>query len=135
MKIEFIERFDIPSATAQQRGHGAHGKTWESPGLKAARAAWQALFEKHKPEKPLEGAITIQFILLYHRKGLDPDAVQPRVVRPDVDNLTKVIFDALMAAGVIRDDASIFNHHGVKLEYAGPSKVHFIIENWEEPTK
>lgn len=135
MRIEFTDRFDIPSATAQQRGHGAHGKTWPSLGLKAARAAWQALFERHRPKKPLEGAIAIQFILWYYRKGLAHDAVQPRVVRPDVDNLTKVIFDALMAAGVILDDASIFDHHGVKLEYAGPPKVHFIIENWEEPKK
>jgi len=135
MMIKFTEQFDIPSATAQQRGHGAHGKTWESPGLKAARAAWQALFERHRPEKPLEGAITIQFILWYHRKGLAPNAVRPRVVRPDVDNLAKVILDAFMAAWIIRDDAKIFDLHAVKLEHAGPSEVHFIIENWEEPNK
>ena len=132
MKIEFTECFDIPSATAQQRGHGAHGKTWESPGLKAARAAWQALFERHCPEKPLEGAITVTAIMYYYRKGLAKDQIQPRVVRPDIDNIAKVILDALMAAWIIRDDAKIFDLHAVKLEHAGPSMVHFTIENWEE---
>jgi len=131
MKIEFFEPFDIPSATAQQRGHGAHGRTWESPGLRAARAAWQALFEKHRPKYPLEGAITVTAIMYYYRKGLTNDQIQPRVVRPDIDNIAKVILDALMAAYIILEDARIFDLHVVKLQHSGPSMVHFTIENWE----
>lgn len=135
MMIKFTEQFDVPSTTAQQRGHGAHGKTWESPGLKAARAAWQALFERHRPEKPLPGPVAIQVMLCYHRRGLGEDQVNPRVVRPDLDNLVKVILDALMAANVILDDAKVCDLHAIKLEYGGPSMVQFKIEEWEEDAK
>lgn len=107
MKIEICELFDIPSATAQQRGHGAKGRTWKTPGLKAAQAAWRALFEKYKPEKPLDGPITTSIILSYHKKGVT-GGVEPKTTRPDADNLEKVINDALVAAGIIQDDSLIF---------------------------
>lgn len=121
MKIEFVEIFDIPLRNAQHRG------------LEAERAAWQALLERHCPPRPLTGPVTIQVMLYYHRKGeLMDDQVNPRVVSPDLDKLVKAIFDALMAANVILDDAKVCDLHAVKLEYGGPSMVQLKIEDWEE---
>ena len=124
MKIEFTERFDIPSATAQQRGHGAHGKTWESPGLKAARAAWQALFEKHRPKKPLEGAVEVCAILCYHAAV---GRFTPKTTRPDLDNLAKVIGDALMAAGIVAEDSTIYHWDIYKFNIPTEENVTFRI--------
>lgn len=124
MRIEFTDRFDIPSATAQQRGHGAHGKTWESPGLKAARAAWQAFFERHRPEKPLEGAIAVCAALFYHAAV---KRVTPKTTRPDLDNLAKVIGDALMAAGIVAEDSTIYHWDIYKFNTPTEENVAFRI--------
>ena len=120
MKIEFVESFDIPLPNAQHRG------------LEADRAAWQALLERHCPPRPLTGPVDINVMLCYHRRGLKKDQVNPRVVSPDLDKLVKAIFDALMAAKVILDDAKVCDLHAVKLEHGGPSMVQFKIEEWEE---
>ena len=66
MRFDFTERFDIPSGTAQTRGHGANGRTWKSPSHRKAAAAWQALFERHRPEKPISEAVCVFASLLYH---------------------------------------------------------------------
>lgn len=134
MKIEFTDRFDIPSATAQQRGHGAHGKTWKSPGLKAACAAWQALFEKHRPEKPLSGPIIVWADLFYHNAKA-PLTGCPKTTRPDYDNLAKVFNDALVAGGIVAEDKFIFDARTVKWEWPGIEMVHFVIRNWEDTIK
>ena len=132
MKIEFVERFDIPSATAQQRGHGAHGRTWASPGLQAARAAWRALFEKYRPERPLSGAISVTMVLYYHRMGTGAGKRFPKTTRPDIDNVVKVVLDALMAAGIIADDAAVFNVNAWKFAEIGAEHVQFSIMECRE---
>ena len=97
MTIDFTERFDIPSGTAQTRGHGANGRTWKSPSHRKAAAAWQALFERHRPEKPLSGPVTVYACLLYHNDKAGA-AGRPKTTRPDLDNLAKVFTDALVSA-------------------------------------
>ena len=127
--IEFAEEFDIPSGTAQTRGHGANGRTWKSPSHRRAAAAWQALFERHRPTTPLAGAIHVVAHLFYHRDGVG--GCFPRVARPDYDNLAKVFNDALVRAGVIADDACIF--HGETWKHDQdlfPEQVTFEI--WSE---
>lgn len=132
MKIEFLEFFDIPSATAQQRRHGANGRNWRTPGLKAAQAAWQALFEKYKPAKPMTGPVTVYACLLYHNDEAGA-AGRPKTTRPDYDNLAKVFDDALVSAGIVAEDKLIFDAHTIKWEWSGAEMVQFHIENREEP--
>ena len=108
MKIEFLEFFDIPSTTAQQRRHGANGRNWRTPGLKAAQAAWQALLEKHKPVTPMTGPVAVDISLIYHRKLSGREPIEPRIERPDCDNIVKVILDAMVRAGYFEDDRQVY---------------------------
>ena len=134
MTIDFTERFDIPSGTAQTRGHGANGRTWKSPSHRKAAAAWQALFEMHKPEKPLSVAVCVFASLLYHN-GKAGVAARPKTTRPDLDNLAKVFTDALMSAGIVAEDKLVWCLHVEKMEWRGPETVRFHLETEENPQK
>ena len=134
MIIDFTERFDIPSGTAQTRGHGANGRTWKSPSHRKAAAAWQALFERHRPEKPLSGPVTVYACLLYHNDKAGA-AGRPKTTRPDLDNLAKVFTDALVSAGIVAEDKLIFDARTIKWEWSGAEMVQFHIETEETPQK
>ncbi len=106
VEIEFIENFTIPSATPQQRKIGGKG-THPTEGLRLARATWQALLEKYRPERPMQDHAMLQVLLNYHTA--DPrKAGKPKTTRPDGDNLLKAIKDAATKAGWWRDDAIVY---------------------------
>ncbi len=105
MEIEFIENFTIPSATPQQRKIGGKG-THPTAGLKVARATWQALLEKHRPEKPMTKPVILGVKLYYHTKK---PGIHAKTTRPDGDNLLKIIKDAATKAGWWKDDALVFH--------------------------
>ena len=100
MRIEFTEKFAIPSATPQQRKLGGRG-THPTEGLRLARATWQALLERHTPfTKPV-----VLFVdLCYHHAT----KLGPKTTRPDGDNLLKIVKDAATKAGWWKDDALVF---------------------------
>ncbi|MBQ7649587.1 MAG: RusA family crossover junction endodeoxyribonuclease [Victivallales bacterium] len=106
MKIEFREEFDIPNSTPQQRKLGGKN-THPTAGLRYARAAWQALLERHRPPKPMDKSVMLHVTLNYHTADTRRDG-QPKTTRPDGDNILKIIKDAATRAGWWRDDAIVF---------------------------
>ena len=50
----------------------------------------------------------------YGRRGLRPSAPLGHAVRPDLDKLARAVLDALVGAGVIRDDAQVAELHATK---------------------
>ena len=99
-----LRNFDIPTATAQQRRHGANGRTWRSPGMTLAIATWKAALEPHTPAKPLEGPVKLCLSLHYHGRGKEP---RYKVTRPDLDNTAKVVIDVMTSLGFWHDDNQI----------------------------
>lgn len=110
MKIEFTEKFKIPSSTPQQRKLGG-GNTHPTAGLKLARASWQALLEKHKPVWPMTGPVQLLVLLYYHSKE---HVLYPKTTRPDGDNLLKIIKDAATKAGWWKDDNLVYDEHIIR---------------------
>ncbi len=127
MQISLNELFDIPSSTPQQRKLGSKG-THPTEGLRYARAAWQALLEKHRPTKPMEGPIRLNVTLLYHVKRKTP-FFAPKTTRPDGDNLLKIIKDAATRAGWWFDDAQVFREQIARYQTSGEETV--TIRAWE----
>lgn len=99
-----LANFDIPTATAQQRRHGANGRTWRSKGLTLAIATWRAALEQYAPEKPFEGPVKLCLSLHYHGKCKEPCY---KVTRPDLDNTAKVVTDVMTSVGFWKDDNQI----------------------------
>lgn len=103
MRIEFTEKFTIPSATPQQRKLGGRN-THPTDGLRLARATWQALLERYRPLAPFTKPVFLCVALFYHHAT----KLGPKTTRPDGDNLLKIIKDAATKAGWWKDDAIVY---------------------------
>jgi len=110
MKIEFTEKFAIPSSTPQQRKLGG-GNTHPTAGLKLARASWQALMERHAPATPMKNPIILTVKLYYYHSH---SIMSPKTTRPDGDNLLKIIKDAATRAGWWKDDNLVYDEHIIR---------------------
>lgn len=101
--IEFFHECKPPTATAQARRHNRSGATYMPPGTKRAAAQLRAIFERYAPTHPIEGAVVAK--LTWTFSGKRP---QPKITRPDLDNLGKLALDAATKAGYWHDDAQVF---------------------------
>ncbi len=112
--ICFFHECNPPTSTAQQRQFFGKGKTALTPAAKKASATWQAIVEQHKPEKPLQGALFVRIGVTWFKKT--DKAYIPRTVKPDVDNLAKLILDAMTKAGYWQDDKQVYNLNIAKFD-------------------
>jgi len=111
--ICFFHECNPPKSTAQQRQFFKKGNAL-TPAAKKASATWQAIVEQHKPEKPLQGALFVRIVVTWF-KNTDK-AYIPRTVKPDVDNLAKLILDAMTKAGYWQDDKQVYNLNIAKFD-------------------
>jgi len=114
--ICFFHECNPPTSTAQQRQFYGKGKTALTPAAKKAAATWHAIVEQHKPDKPLTGPIEVKLAVTWFKKGLRD--IVPRTTKPDVDNLAKLILDAMTKAGYWHDDNQVCDLRITK--YDGP---------------
>lgn len=135
MKIEFFHEFTPPTATAQGRRQNTHGGYQHAAG-RNAKAIFQAIFEKHVQEKPLRGALVLKVVATWpHTKESAQRARKtgriavPKTTRPDGDNYLKLLKDAVMDAGLIVDDANIYDEQ-IKRYYGELPGI--SVQLWEE---
>lgn len=102
--ICFFHECNPPTSTAQQRQFFKKGNALTQAAKKAS-ATWQAIVEQHKPIQPLTGPLTVKIGVSWFKKGLSE--VVPRITKPDVDNLAKLIMDAMTKAGYWQDDNQV----------------------------
>jgi len=103
--IEFFDACIIPTATAQQRRQTRTGG-YLPPAARNAKAFWQAFFEKHAPSEPMSGPLSLIITFTFRcRKGGKPDGY--KTTRPDLDNLLKLVQDAMTKCGYWQDDSQI----------------------------
>ena len=80
---------------------------------------------KHAPEKPLEGALSIQIKFFKPKPKSKPKNVIHWTTRPDLDNFIKII-DALNGVFWL-DDSQIVEMYATK-EYGDPARTEIIME-------
>lgn len=103
--ICFFHECNPPTSTAQQRQFFGKGKTALTPAAKKASATWQAIVEQHKPSIPFTGPISVTIVLSWTRKGQVMS--EPKTTKPDVDNLAKLILDAMTKSRYWNDDNQV----------------------------
>lgn len=107
----------IPTAQARAR-HGVvngHSMTFKSGAQRAAEQTLDALLALHAPEAPLMGAVTLEFRAVFPPpKSASKKAraamlrgVEPHTKKPDLDNLTKQLKDAMTRLQFWRDDRQV----------------------------
>lgn len=78
----------------------------------------ELLFE-YIPDKPFEGPLKVFIGWMYPHLKSTPkknlDKIIPCDKRPDIDNLTKNLFDTLTRLGFFIDDSQVFDLHFVKM--------------------
>lgn len=107
-RIEFFMPMIPPTVTHQEKKvRVVHGKPviYEPAELKAARVKLLGHLRRHRPQKPIEGAIRLVakwcFPRGQHRDG------EYRITKPDTDNLEKLLKDCMTASQFWKDDAQI----------------------------
>lgn len=87
--------------------------SWEGNAAGLAQREWGA-------QAPYDGAVRVVVRAVKGRRASDLKAKSPagrlwRLVKPDVDNVAKAALDALVMAGVLRDDTLVVILHGYSL--------------------
>lgn len=110
MTIEFFMPMDPPTVTHQEKQvRVVNGKPvfYEPQKLKAARQKLTAHLAQHKPDKPLEGGVklSVMWLFLPHNRHQKPGMY--RTIKPDTDNLQKLLKDCMTVVGFWKDDAQV----------------------------
>ncbi len=116
MTLDFFMPMIPPTVTHQEKSvHVVRGKPvfYEPAELKDARAKLTAHLGQHRPERPLEGAVELLTLWYFplteqHKSG------EPKITKPDTDNLQKLLKDCMTELGFWKDDAQVFNEKCVK---------------------
>ena len=109
MQLEFFMPMIPPEVTAQMHKVtvvGGKPRFYDPPEVKAARAKLTANLAKHRPERPAAGPVVLEVKWCFPR-GAHADG-EPRVTKPDTDNLQKLLKDCMTAVGFWADDAQVF---------------------------
>ena len=128
-KIEFFHACKPPRATAQQRQFFRNGKSALTPQAALAAATWQAIMELYRPVTPLIGPISVTIYVTWPGRGV----AGYKTTKPDADNLSKLILDAMTKSGYWEDDAEVSSLEIVK--YTGDMTGVYVLAGELEPTR
>ena len=95
-------------------------------GLKLAEAKWRAALAQYRPEKPLKGALSVEMRICWPTDGKHAQG-EPKVTKPDNDNVEKVVYDQLQSLGYFKDDSAIVDNRTMKM-WADPAGIYLRIE-------
>lgn len=119
-----------PTATAQQKGR-THSGVWYKPAnVKAAEDLYMAWLKIQRPAQPMEGALVLRVDFCFpankpHKPG------EPKITRPDTDNMVKLLKDCLTRSGYWLDDAQVAEETVLKIYDKDPG-IRIMIRGWNE---
>lgn len=130
MKHEFFEEVALPKTTKQMSGRRAYDKA----AVRLAKAIWLAIARKNAPKVPFQGALRLHLVLTWpqaKKARQKAQSVKPMASKPDVDNICKLILDAMTKARWWKDDSYICDLRVAK--FTGPIiGVSCRLATWEE---
>lgn len=126
MIISFFHECNPPRSTAQQRQFFKRGSAL-TPAAKKAKATWLAIVEQYKPAKPLRGAVKVSITVTWHRKR----GLEPKTTRPDLDNVAKLLLDAMTRAEYWKDDSQVYDLRLTKFNGPLPGVAVVVLQEQE----
>lgn len=129
MRIEFFIPFPVRPKNSR-RAFMVKGKprVVENPDTVDNAQSLASLCMPYRPEKPIEGPITVSYTFQYKwRKGDKRRGDVRKVSRPDLGNLTKQMDDVLCECGFFNDDAQISEYREVRKMWWDEDGVEVII--------
>jgi len=123
-QLEFFVKGN-PKAQARPR-FGKYGNTY-SPKTDWYRECLSTAI-KHKPKKPVEFGVALElYFNMPKPKGVKKSEVA-HIKRPDYDNLAKAVTDAIVKAGVLKDD-NIVSIATISKMYENPVGCKIVIKS------
>ena len=107
--MDFFMAMVPPTVTHQEkqvRVVNGKPKFYEPQELKAARAKLEALLAKHKPDQKYIGPVELVSTWCFPRGKHHKDG-EYRIIKPDTDNLQKLLKDCMTSVGFWKDDAVV----------------------------
>jgi len=123
----------IPIGKGRPRasGKGGHVRMYTPDKTRAWEKEFVEIAQEAVGEITLDEPLQVAIVAVFPRvKRLKAGARVPHTVKPDVDNVTKIVLDGLQAAGIIADDKLVYS---LKVEcwYANSNeKPHLEIGIW-----
>ena len=131
---EFFLPMIPPTVTAQEQKTGVrNGKPYryEPAELKAARAKLLDAVAGRRPAAPMTGPVklVVTWCFPLDKGGRHHDG-EPKITKPDTDNLQKLLKDCMTAAGFWKDDAQVYMEQIGKFWARAPG-IYIAIEEEE----
>ena len=127
--IHFFLPVRIPTVTHQEKRiviRKGKPQVYEDAALAEARAKYEAHLAKYAPEKPIKGPVSLHVVWLFPIKGNHIDG-EPKITRPDTDNMIKLFKDCMTRTGFWKDDAQVFRELNEKY-YASREGIYVEVE-------
>ena len=108
-QLEFFLPMIPPTCTHQEkqvRVVGGRPVFYDPPAVREARQKLLAHLSRHRPERPLEGALELVVMWCFPLSGSHRDG-DYRTSRPDTDNLQKLLKDCMTELKFWKDDAQV----------------------------
>lgn len=131
--MDFFMAMKPPTATAQEHSVkvvGGKPVFFDPPNVREARELLMGHLSKHKPDKPIEGAVELTVIWLFP-KGKSHKHGEWRITKPDTDNLQKMLKDCMTRVGFWNDDAQVVSERVQKRWSAEPAGIYIEIRELE----
>ena len=127
MKTEFFFVLEeIPRTTAQEKGYNRRtGRYYSKKKVKDAADLYDFMLMTNKPPRKLTGAIRVTVFFYYpvkkpHKNG------EPKITRPDGDNMVKLLLDRATKTGAFWDDDAQISDLRIVRAYSEPSGIGMI---------
>jgi Holliday junction resolvase RusA-like endonuclease len=129
--ISFFIPGEPPTVTAQQKGYSRKtGKFYKTADLKDAEQKDMAYAYQARPEHPIKGAVHLIVSFGFSVTGKHHDC-EPKITRPDTDNMVKLLKDCLTRSGYWMDDAQVADETVIKIYDKDPG-IRIMIRRWDE---
>lgn len=128
MKIFLL--LEPPTTTAQMKKIGiVHGKPYiyVPENVKKAKSELIKHLLPFKPKVPFDGPVELKVTWLF-AKGKSHKHLEWRVIKPDTDNLEKMLKDCMTEVGFWKDDAQVVREVVEKLWSDEPTGISLQIE-------
>lgn len=132
--ISFFIPGEPPTVTAQQKGQNRKtGKYYKPAELKAAEQKYMAYAYQARPEHPIKGAVHLIVSFGFSVTGKHYDR-EPKISKPDTDNMVKLLKDCLTRCRFWDDDAQVALETVGKYWRSTPG-ISVVVQPWEEHVK
>ena len=129
-KLSFFLPIHIPTKTHQEKRIAVkNGKpvVYEDEELKEVRSKYEAHLSKYAPAEPMTGAVELHVTWCFPIQGKHKNG-EPKITKPDTDNMIKLFKDCMTATGYWKDDAQVFREVSEKF-YSNVEGVFVIVYN------